>query len=104
MQSNEVDVAGEVLGRPSPDYAGRSCHAYCCSIPEVATFSRVCAYDRPGTASPGPNDQVVAGTSTPVRQPVTEANGVDELGKMVVSRVQLVPGITRTLTCSVVHL
>jgi len=35
---------------------------------------------------------------------LTEANGVDELGKMVVSRVQLVPGITRTLTCSVVHL
>ena len=35
---------------------------------------------------------------------LTEAGGVDELGKMVVSRVQLVPGITRTLTCSVVHL
>ena len=35
---------------------------------------------------------------------LTEANGVDELGKMVVSQVQLVPGITRTLTCSVVHL
>jgi hypothetical protein len=29
---------------------------------------------------------------------------VDELGKMIVSNVQLVPGITRTLTCSVVHL
>ena len=29
---------------------------------------------------------------------------VDELGKMIVSKVQLVPGITRTLTCSVVHL
>ena len=28
----------------------------------------------------------------------------DELGKMIVSRVQLVPGITRTITCSVVHL
>jgi DNA-binding Lrp family transcriptional regulator len=35
---------------------------------------------------------------------LTEAHSVDELGKMVVSRVQLVPGISRTLTCSVVHL
>lgn len=33
-----------------------------------------------------------------------EATTVDELGKMVVSRVQLVDGITRTLTCPVVHL
>jgi len=35
---------------------------------------------------------------------LTEARNVDELGKLVVSRVQAVPGITRTLTCSVVHL
>ena len=33
-----------------------------------------------------------------------ESNSVDDLGKMVVSRVQLVEGITRTLTCPVVHL
>lgn len=33
-----------------------------------------------------------------------EAESVDELGKMVVSRVQLIEGITRTLTCPVVHL
>jgi DNA-binding Lrp family transcriptional regulator len=33
-----------------------------------------------------------------------EANSVDELGKLVVARVQGVPGITRTLTCPVVHL
>jgi DNA-binding Lrp family transcriptional regulator len=33
-----------------------------------------------------------------------EAGSVDELGKMVVSRIQLVDGITRTLTCPVVHL
>jgi DNA-binding Lrp family transcriptional regulator len=33
-----------------------------------------------------------------------EASSVDELGKMVVSRVQLIDGITRTLTCPVVHL
>ncbi len=42
----------------------------------------------------GPYDVVV----------LTEAHNVDELGKMIVSKVQLVPGITRTLTCSVVHL
>jgi DNA-binding Lrp family transcriptional regulator len=33
-----------------------------------------------------------------------EAESVDELGKMVVSRVQMIDGITRTLTCPVVHL
>ncbi len=33
-----------------------------------------------------------------------EANDVDELGRMVVSQVQNLPGITRTLTCPVVHI
>jgi DNA-binding Lrp family transcriptional regulator len=33
-----------------------------------------------------------------------EADSVDELGKMVVSRVQMIDGITRTLTCPVVNL
>jgi DNA-binding Lrp family transcriptional regulator len=33
-----------------------------------------------------------------------EARNVDELGKLVVARVQAVEGITRTLTCPVVHL
>jgi DNA-binding Lrp family transcriptional regulator len=33
-----------------------------------------------------------------------QADTMDELGKMVVSQVQLVEGITRTLTCPVVHL
>jgi DNA-binding Lrp family transcriptional regulator len=33
-----------------------------------------------------------------------EADNVDELGRMVVAQVQSVPGITRTLTCPVVHL
>jgi DNA-binding Lrp family transcriptional regulator len=33
-----------------------------------------------------------------------EAKNVDELGKMVVAKVQGVDGITRTLTCPVVHL
>jgi DNA-binding Lrp family transcriptional regulator len=33
-----------------------------------------------------------------------EAGSVDELGKLVVANVQSVAGITRTLTCPVVHL
>ena len=33
-----------------------------------------------------------------------EAESMDELGKLVVARVQAVSGITRTLTCPVVHL
>jgi DNA-binding Lrp family transcriptional regulator len=33
-----------------------------------------------------------------------EAASVDDLGKMVVSKVQMIDGITRTLTCPVVNL
>jgi DNA-binding Lrp family transcriptional regulator len=33
-----------------------------------------------------------------------EAGDVDQLGQLVVAKVQGVPGITRTLTCPVVHL
>ena len=33
-----------------------------------------------------------------------EADSVDELGRMVVSRLQRIEGITRTLTCPVVDL
>jgi DNA-binding Lrp family transcriptional regulator len=33
-----------------------------------------------------------------------EAPTMDELGKLVVAKVQAVDGITRTLTCPVVHL
>jgi DNA-binding Lrp family transcriptional regulator len=32
-----------------------------------------------------------------------EATTVDELGKLVISRIQDTDGITRTLTCTVVH-
>ncbi len=42
----------------------------------------------------GPYDVIVRG----------EAESVDQLGQMVVAKVQTVPGITRTLTCPVVHL
>jgi DNA-binding Lrp family transcriptional regulator len=33
-----------------------------------------------------------------------QADSVDELGRMVVAKIQQVDGITRTLTCPVVHL
>ena len=35
---------------------------------------------------------------------LTEAHTVDELGRLIVSKLQLVPRITRTVTCSVVNL
>ena len=34
----------------------------------------------------------------------TEADSIDELGKLVVSQIQAVEGITRTFTCPVVNL
>jgi DNA-binding Lrp family transcriptional regulator len=33
-----------------------------------------------------------------------EAGNVDDLGKLVVAQIQSVPGITRTLTCPIVHI
>ena len=52
----------------------------------------------PGVASAedvtGPYDVIVR----------AEAADVDQLGRLVVAKVQSVAGITRTLTCPVVHL
>jgi DNA-binding Lrp family transcriptional regulator len=45
-------------------------------------------------AATGPYDIIVK----------TEAADIDDLGKMVVSKIQAVDGITRTQTCPVVHL
>ena len=42
----------------------------------------------------GPSDVIVR----------AEARNVDELGKLVVAKVQTLDGITRTLTCPVVHI
>ena len=33
-----------------------------------------------------------------------ESENVDDLGRMVVAQIQAVPGITRTLTCPIVHI
>ncbi|HET7522570.1 MAG TPA: Lrp/AsnC ligand binding domain-containing protein [Acidimicrobiales bacterium] len=54
--------------------------------------------DIPGVVSAddvtGPYDVIVK----------ADADSVDELGRMIVSRLQMIEGITRTLTCPVVHL
>jgi DNA-binding Lrp family transcriptional regulator len=34
----------------------------------------------------------------------TEAASMDDLGRLVVSQLQMIEGITRTITCPVVHL
>ena len=33
-----------------------------------------------------------------------EADNVDDLGRLVEAKIQAVPGITRTLTCPIVHI
>jgi DNA-binding Lrp family transcriptional regulator len=33
-----------------------------------------------------------------------EAENVDDLGRLVIAQIQGVPGITRTLTCPIVHI
>jgi DNA-binding Lrp family transcriptional regulator len=32
-----------------------------------------------------------------------QASSLDQLGRLVVSRIQMVDGVTRTLTCTVLH-
>jgi len=51
-----------------------------------------------GTGSPCP----VAGPDDVIA--IVEAGNIDALGKIVVSRIQGVKGVTRTLTCPVVHI
>lgn len=77
-----------------------SVSAYILIQTEVGRAAQVAASvaDIPGVVTAedvtGPYDVIVrAGAET-----------MDELGKMVVSRVQMIEGITRTLTCPVVHL
>jgi DNA-binding Lrp family transcriptional regulator len=51
-----------------------------------------------GTGSPVP----VAGPYDVIA--IVEAGSIDSLGKIVVSSIQGVKGVTRTLTCPVVHI
>jgi DNA-binding Lrp family transcriptional regulator len=75
-------------------------HAYILIQTEVgkaATVAReIAGLDGVTTAEDvtGPYDVIVR----------AEASTVDELGKLVVARIQSVVGITRTLTCPVVNL
>jgi pimeloyl-ACP methyl ester carboxylesterase len=56
----------------------------------VSKTTRVCAYDRPNTASPAPDDGIALGTSTPVDGAVTPANGVVDLQRLL--KAAEVPG------------
>lgn len=75
-------------------------HAYILIQTEVGKAASVAAEiaDIPGVTSSedvtGPYDVIVRAA----------ADNVDELGQLVVAKVQNVEGITRTLTCPVVHL
>ncbi len=74
--------------------------AYILVQTELGTAAEVAAAaaELPGVISAddvtGPYDVIVR----------AEAKNVDELGRMVVSRIQSIDGITRTLTCPVVNL
>ncbi len=61
---------------------------------EVATAIRAMSGITLAEDVTGPYDVIVR----------AEAADVDELGKLVVANVQSIPGITRTLTCPVVHI
>ena len=75
-------------------------HAYVLIQTEVGKAAQVAdsVAKIPGVSSAedvtGPYDVIVR----------TEAENVDDLGKLVVAKIQSVEGITRTLTCPVVHL
>lgn len=75
-------------------------HAYILIQTEVGKAAAVAAEISgiPGVATSedvtGPYDVIVR----------AEADSVDQLGQLVVAKVQGVAGITRTLTCPVVHL
>jgi len=75
-------------------------HAYILIQTEVgqaaAVAAKIAQIDGVTTAEDvtGPYDVIVR----------AEADNVDQLGQLVVARIQNVDGITRTLTCPVVHL
>jgi DNA-binding Lrp family transcriptional regulator len=75
-------------------------HAYILIQTEVgqaaAVAAKIAEIDGVTTAEDvtGPYDVIVR----------AEADDVDQLGQLVVAKIQNVEGITRTLTCPVVHL
>ena len=77
-----------------------SVHAYVLIQTDVGKAADVTRYVREidGVVSAedvtGPYDVIVR----------AQADNVDELGRLVAAHIQSVPGITRTLTCPVVHI
>lgn len=85
--------------RRAPEGGGLGINAYILVQVEVGTGADVGEEIAkiPGVLSTavvtGPYDLVVLG----------EAGSIDELGRLVVSRIQAVDGVTRTMTCPVLH-
>ena len=75
-------------------------HAYILIQTEVGKAAAVAAEVR-ATSGVTEAEDVTGPYDVIVR---AEAETVDDLGKLVVARIQSVEGITRTLTCPVVHL
>ncbi|WP_019876402.1 Lrp/AsnC ligand binding domain-containing protein [Sporichthya polymorpha] len=75
-------------------------HAYILIQTEVGKAA-VVAQQISGIAGVTSSEDVTGPYDVIVR---AEASSVDELGKLVVAKVQSVSGITRTLTCPVVNL
>ena len=75
-------------------------HAYILIQTEVGKAAAVAAEVR-ATAGVTEAEDVTGPYDVIVR---AEARNVDELGKLVVAKVQAIDGITRTLTCPVVHI
>jgi DNA-binding Lrp family transcriptional regulator len=75
-------------------------HAYILIQTEVGKAAAVASEVR-GVTGVTEADDVTGPYDVIVR---AEAETVDDLGKLVVARIQSVEGITRTLTCPVVHL
>ena len=75
-------------------------NAYVLIQTEVGKAASVAVHvrDIPGVVA---SDDVTGPYDVIVR---AEADSIDELGRMIVSRVQMIEGITRTLTCPVVNL
>jgi DNA-binding Lrp family transcriptional regulator len=90
--------AGAVLRRPYTALVG--VQGYILIQTEVGTAAAVAGAIRrlPGVLAAddviGPYDVIVRG----------EADTVDDLGRLVAGRMQMVPGVMRTTTCMVVNL
>jgi len=84
------------------------------AVTEVATMVRAYVLIQTEVGQTGRMAREVAemqgiASAVPVAGPydviaILEAASMDALGKMVVSRIQSAKGVTRTLTCSVVHI